>query len=191
MSSNKRQVFEQLLAELRGSQSATARFDQAVADAAGLNRTDMRILDALDREEAVPAGRLAEVTGLSSGAMTTELDRLERAGYARRARDAGDRRRVLVELTERAATLQRFYAEHAAYAERLCRPDILTDFGLRTLSSEHPQFSARAYHRGAIWPFYSWLGWGGLRAAGRPAEAERVRAGVLAALEGLGDAPEL
>lgn len=78
-----------------------------------------------------------------------------------------------------------------AYAERLCRPDVLTDFGLRTLSSEHPQFAADAYHRGAVWPFDSWLGWGGLRAAGRAAEAESVRLGVLAAVDRLGDAPEL
>ena len=119
MSRHKREVFDQLLAEVRGSQNATARFDQAVADAAGLNRTDMRIIDALDQEGPVPAGRLAEVTGLSSGAMTTALDRLERAGYARRARDTGARRRVLVELTEQAQTLHEFYAEHAAYAERL------------------------------------------------------------------------
>jgi glycogen debranching enzyme len=82
-------------------------------------------------------------------------------------------------------------SERAVYAERLCRPDILTDFGLRTLSSEHPQFNPTAYHRGAVWPFDSWLGWGGLRAAGRTAEAERVRCGVLAAVERLGDAPEL
>ncbi len=119
MSRQKREIFEQLLAEVRGSQSATARFDQAVADAAGLNRTDMRIVDALDREGPAPAGRLAEVTGLSSGAMTTALDRLERSGYALRLRDSEDRRRVLVQLTEQAQTLHRFYAEHAAYAERL------------------------------------------------------------------------
>jgi glycogen debranching enzyme len=79
----------------------------------------------------------------------------------------------------------------AAAAERLVQPDVLTPFGLRTLSSEHPAFSPRAYHRGAVWPFDSWLGWGGLRAAGRVEEAERVRAGVLAALDRLGRAPEL
>jgi glycogen debranching enzyme len=78
-----------------------------------------------------------------------------------------------------------------AYAERLCAADVLTDFGLRTLSSEHPQFAPEAYHRGAAWPFDSWLGWGGLRAAGREAEAEQVRNGVLAAIRTLGDAPEL
>jgi glycogen debranching enzyme len=77
------------------------------------------------------------------------------------------------------------------FAERLGRPDVLTDFGLRTLSSDHPQFSPTAYHRGSVWPFDSWLGWGGLRAAGREAEAERVRTGVLEALDRLGNAPEL
>jgi glycogen debranching enzyme len=82
-------------------------------------------------------------------------------------------------------------SQRPAYAERLCGADVLTDFGLRTLSCEHPQFAPEAYHRGAAWPFDSWLGWGGLRAAGRKAEAEQVRQGVLAALHTLGDAPEL
>jgi glycogen debranching enzyme len=78
-----------------------------------------------------------------------------------------------------------------AAAERLCAPDILTDFGLRTLSSDSDVFDPHHYHRGSVWPFDSWLGWGGLRAAGRHAEAERVRSGVLAALDQLGRSPEL
>jgi glycogen debranching enzyme len=78
-----------------------------------------------------------------------------------------------------------------AAAARLCEPDVLTDFGLRTLSSDSPVFAPGAYHRGSVWPFDCWLGWGGLRAAGREVEAERVRTGVLAALEQLGRAPEL
>jgi glycogen debranching enzyme len=76
-------------------------------------------------------------------------------------------------------------------AERMTRPDVLTDFGLRTLSSEHAAYGPRHYHRGSVWPFDSWIGWGGLRAAGREREAERVRAGVLEAIERLGGAPEL
>jgi glycogen debranching enzyme len=79
----------------------------------------------------------------------------------------------------------------AAAADRLCAPDVLTDFGLRTLSAESPLFEPHAYHRGSVWPFDSWLGWGGLRAAGRTGEAERVRRGVAAALDRLGRAPEL
>jgi len=113
-------VFEELIDEVRRSQSATARFDQAVADALQLNRTDMRCLDVLEREGSVTAGRLAQATGLTSGAMTTALDRLERAGYARRLRDASDRRRVLVEITPHAVKeAGRFYSEHEALSERV------------------------------------------------------------------------
>ena len=76
-------------------------------------------------------------------------------------------------------------------AERACRADVLTPWGLRTLSAEHPRFAPDAYHRGSVWPFDSWLGWGGLRAAGRTAEAESLRVGVLEAIEAVGRAPEL
>jgi DNA-binding MarR family transcriptional regulator len=122
MSRHKREIFGELLDEVRRSQGATDRFDEAVADALRINRTDMRCLDVLDREGAVPAGRLAEATGLTTGTITAVIDRLERAGHARRVRDAGDRRRVLVELTpETKRHAASFYAPHAALAERLYR----------------------------------------------------------------------
>jgi glycogen debranching enzyme len=76
-------------------------------------------------------------------------------------------------------------------AERLCEPDVLTGYGLRTLSDRHPMFDAFSYHRGSIWPFDSWLGFSGLRAAGHADEAERVRRGVLAGVERIGLYPEL
>jgi DNA-binding MarR family transcriptional regulator len=110
------------VAEVRRSQNATDRFDQAVADAVGLNRTDMRCLDVLDREGPVTAGRLAEATGLTTGAITSVLDRLERAGHARRVRDATDRRRVLVEPTAEARrAAAEYYQPHAELAERMYR----------------------------------------------------------------------
>lgn len=120
MSRNKHELFAELIDEVRRSQNATARFDQAVADALGINRTDMRCLDTLEREGPVPAGRLAEATGLTSGAITTALDRLERRGFARRIADPSDRRRVLVELTPALhAHGDNFYGPHMAQAERL------------------------------------------------------------------------
>jgi glycogen debranching enzyme len=77
-----------------------------------------------------------------------------------------------------------------ALAERLVQPDLLTPYGLRTLSSAHPAFDSHAYHRGSVWPFDSWIAWGGLRAAGRAEEAEAARAGVLRALDSFEGAPE-
>jgi len=131
MSRQKRDAFDELISEVRRSQSATDRFDQAVANALGLNRTDLRCVDALHRMGPLTAGKLAEQTGLSSGAMTAALDRLERAGFARRVRDSEDRRRVLVELVPAARQkAETFYREHAAHAERLYHRYTLEQFEL-------------------------------------------------------------
>ena len=100
-------VLAEVAEELRLSGVTNDIADQVVADFLGLNRTDMRCLDIIERLDGVSAGRLASEAGLSTGAVTTVLDRLERAGYARRVPDAGDRRRVLVELTPRAQELLR------------------------------------------------------------------------------------
>src|SRR5690242_9197487 len=69
---------------------------QAVADRVGLNPTDLEALDLLFREGSMTAGRLAERTGLTTGAVTGLVDRLERRGYVRRVADPADRRRVIV-----------------------------------------------------------------------------------------------
>ncbi len=86
--------------EVREQQIAYDRFHDAVAVYLGINRTDLRCLDILDLADRQTAGELAARMGLSTGAITAMLDRLERAGYARRVRDPADRRRVLVEPTE-------------------------------------------------------------------------------------------
>lgn len=77
-----------------------------------------------------------------------------------------------------------------ALAERLVQPDLLTPYGLRTLSSAYPGFDPHAYHRGSVWPFDNWIAWGGLRAVGRAEEAEATRTGVLRALDSFTGAPE-
>jgi DNA-binding MarR family transcriptional regulator len=104
-------VLSEVAEELRLSGVTNDIADQVVADFLGLNRTDTRCLDIIERLDGVSAGRLASEAGLSTGAVTTVLDRLERAGYARRVQDPGDRRRVLVELTPAARReLQELYA---------------------------------------------------------------------------------
>jgi DNA-binding MarR family transcriptional regulator len=88
---------------MRAYQRATDALDDAVADRFGINRTDLRHLDLL-YDRPLSAGQLSERSGLSPAAMTTLIDRLERKGYVRRVRDANDRRRVFVELTDLART---------------------------------------------------------------------------------------
>lgn len=85
---------------LRALSSEIDRLDGVAAEQFGLNRTDHRALDILDRLGAIPAKALAEALGLTTGGVTTVIDRLEAAGYARRKLDPIDRRRVLVEPTE-------------------------------------------------------------------------------------------
>lgn len=98
---------DELVREIRGSQAEVDAVDEAAAEYMGINRTDLRCLDILDRAAgtATTAGMLAEEMGLTTGAVTTVIDRLERAGLARRAQDPDDRRRVLVEPTEKAQRL--------------------------------------------------------------------------------------
>jgi DNA-binding MarR family transcriptional regulator len=83
-------------------QNAYDRFEDEASEYFGVNRTAMRCMDVLERVGQLTAGEIATETGLTSGAVTAMLDRLERAGYVRRVRDTADRRRVLVELTEEA-----------------------------------------------------------------------------------------
>jgi DNA-binding MarR family transcriptional regulator len=82
--------------ELQELRRAGDQLDEAVALQFGLNRTDLRCLGILYRRGRVTAGELADESGLTPGAITTVLDRLERGGYANRVADPADRRRVLV-----------------------------------------------------------------------------------------------
>lgn len=94
-------VRERLLDELAGVSrryiASYALFNQAVADRLGLHPTDLQCLNLLTLERGpVTSGRIAEMTGLTTGSATRLVDRLEKAGYVVRERDAEDRRRVLV-----------------------------------------------------------------------------------------------
>jgi len=94
-------------------------FNQQVADRLGLGLTDMQVVGHIQREGgAMTPGRLAELTGLSTGTVTGLIDRLESAGYVRRERDPKDRRRVLLQVDE--ARLQQEVAPlYAAQSARL------------------------------------------------------------------------
>jgi DNA-binding MarR family transcriptional regulator len=77
--------------------TAVAMQGQATAEAAGLNATDWTALSLLSVKGRLTPGELAELTGLTTGATTRLIDRLEQTGHVRRKADPTDRRRVLVE----------------------------------------------------------------------------------------------
>jgi DNA-binding MarR family transcriptional regulator len=84
---------------LQDLSTETILLHQTIADRLGLNPTDHKCLGfLLDAGAPLTAGELAVRTGLTTGAVTGIVDRLERAGFVRRGRDAADRRRVVLEL---------------------------------------------------------------------------------------------
>lgn len=72
-----------------------------IAEQMGLSGTDHKCLElAMRAKEPLTAGQIAQLSGLSTGAVTGVIDRLERRGFVRRVRDPHDRRKVLVEVAD-------------------------------------------------------------------------------------------
>ena len=91
------EIIEAITQKFREMSTETIMFHQAIADVLGLYVTDHKCFDLISRFGAMPAGKLTELTGLTTGAVTGIIDRLEEAGYVRRTDDPKDRRRTIVE----------------------------------------------------------------------------------------------
>ncbi|HEX6673761.1 MAG TPA: MarR family transcriptional regulator [Actinomycetes bacterium] len=78
----------------------------ASAEASGFNATDLYALSILELVGAMTSGELAARTGLTSGAATRLIDRLERRGHARRVADPADRRKVIIQPTDHPAEIE-------------------------------------------------------------------------------------
>ena len=105
---------------MRRSSAQGVVFGQAVANVAGISGSDLECLDFLNLEGRVTAGRLAEVTGLTTGAITGVVDRLEKAGLVRRERDEADRRKVFIAtVPENVGQIARFYVPMQAAMQKL------------------------------------------------------------------------
>ncbi|QRG68665.1 MarR family transcriptional regulator [Brevibacillus choshinensis] len=87
---------QELLLELRKNSARAVMLHQTISEKLALNATDHKCLDFLMNSGPVTAGRLAELTGLTTGAVTNVIDRLENAGYIVREKDPSDRRKVVV-----------------------------------------------------------------------------------------------
>jgi DNA-binding MarR family transcriptional regulator len=96
---SKDEIVQALIKEFRVSGNQDDAFDSLAAERLGVSETDLRCLNIIENSRGLNAGELATQAGLTAGAVTGVIDRLEKAGYARRVWDAGDRRRVRVEVT--------------------------------------------------------------------------------------------
>jgi DNA-binding MarR family transcriptional regulator len=97
--SPKRMLIEELMEQFRLSGNRDRAFDHLAAERLGVNDTDQHCLNIIESAGGLTSGELAAAAGLSTGAVTGVVDRLERVGYARRIRDTADRRRINIEVT--------------------------------------------------------------------------------------------
>jgi len=107
-----------LLDEARALSGDFDSLSEAVAQRIGLNPGDLLAMDLISRTDGVTAGQLADHLRLTSGAITGLIDRLERAGFARRAADPKDRRRVLVVRTPKEERIRSLYGPLSATLRR-------------------------------------------------------------------------
>ncbi len=99
------ELMEAFHREVRQFVAETVFFFEKIGEQAGMNATDLQCLNLLGSLGPMTAGKLAELTGLTTGAITRVIDRLEKAGYVRRERDLHDRRSVLIQLQPKMAEI--------------------------------------------------------------------------------------
>jgi DNA-binding MarR family transcriptional regulator len=99
-SRSKNALIDQLIQEFRATANQDDAFDAVAAARLGVSETDMRCLNIIENSRGITAGELAVASGLTAGAVTGVIDRLETRGYARRVPDPADRRRARVEATQ-------------------------------------------------------------------------------------------
>lgn len=94
---DRQHLIDEFMQEISRMSTWSVMFHQAASLRMGLNPTDGKCLGVLRETGPITAGELAEMTGLTTGAVTGVIDRLEKHGFVQRAADPHDRRRVVIE----------------------------------------------------------------------------------------------
>ena len=104
------QLIAQFMHEVSRMSTWSVMFHQAASLQMGLNATDGKALSVLRETGPITAGELALITGLTTGAITGVIDRLEKRGFVRRIADPNDRRHVIIERVENATNREDVWA---------------------------------------------------------------------------------
>jgi DNA-binding MarR family transcriptional regulator len=105
---------------MRRHSTATVLFHNAMAERLGLGPSDHKCLDLMLQHEDITGSRLAAITGLTTGAITGVVNRLEKAGYVRRRPDPADGRRQRLEpVPERITEVAALFTENGPSLDEL------------------------------------------------------------------------
>ncbi len=122
------EIQDALSMTMREMSSLSILFSQTIADKIGINSTDMESGDFLNIYGPMTAGKLAELTGLTTGAITGVIDRLEKAKFAKRVPDPTDRRKVLLEpLQDRMPEMMEYFGPLKAGVDEIFAKHSLED----------------------------------------------------------------
>ena len=153
----RKKLRQEVIEELRALGTADDFMNEAAAALLGIHTTDMHAGEVLDREGPMTIGELARKVGLSPGAATALVDRLEQAGFATREHDPSNRRRVLVKPSKEAggrayAVFGPLMRSTVAFLERYSDQELLLirDFlrSAQTVIADHTE-TLRSPDRGA------------------------------------------
>ncbi len=113
-------LIERLSSVSRKLSNETVLYQQAAAEQFGLNATDIKTGYILLESDPLTAGQIAKSSGLTTGAVTSVIDRLELAGFVRRGADPNDRRKVIVErIQSKAEEVHKVYQPMLSAMSRL------------------------------------------------------------------------
>lgn len=97
VSPGKAERIAELERKIRAAGAQRTLYSGVLASKLGMHQTDLECLFVITLGQNVTPGQLAVATGLTTGAITGVVDRLQRAGYIKRRRDPHDRRRLFLE----------------------------------------------------------------------------------------------
>ena len=129
MSGSRGELISEIVLAIQDEQTQNAFLSNAIAERLDVTSTELEVLGTLVARGPLSAGEIAQRTGLTSGAVTRLVDRLEQRGSVRRRADQNDRRRVLVEITSGAMHIcEPFYGplarEGTALLEKLTEKEL-------------------------------------------------------------------